>query len=293
MDVISAEIKLVFCEGEPNSLDYALLNHILPPHANIHIEPASGKGGLSRFAEGYFRQIQKDDLFANQPKANYVIFRDRDFDAIPPDQVQLIRQERFGSRVLLSHPTCIENYFLDGDLFHQFWDYRSQNTPNWRSGPSLGTHYYEDQLEKAAKSISDYQAVRWALTAMKPEEDGFGLKNYLTNKKDDLPTSLDKESCVREAQKLLNDFNSRSHPIDLNQFHDRLNGFLETFRDKGFWDNRRYKIYFSGKDLTTQMQKQSSKLPSFKDYHHNWAVEHFDWQKHPDLIELAKEMETP
>jgi hypothetical protein len=75
VSVISLSTKLLFCEGKPDSLDYAILARLVG-NPNIVI-PAGGKYGLGAFIQGRLSS------YLNQ-KPSYLAFRDRDFDAVPP-----------------------------------------------------------------------------------------------------------------------------------------------------------------------------------------------------------------
>lgn len=297
MSSIVADTRLIFCEGEPDSLDVALLERMAVP-SRVQVVPARGKGSIARFVEGYLRSNRKNVVFSSQAIPDYRIFRDRDFDAKPPDQPKLIRpgetdnRGETDTRILLSHRTCIENYFLDGNLFHEFWEYCHHNSEKWRFGPSRGSDFFETCIEKAARALLDYQSVRWALTALKPSGGWPTLKNFLGARNDDLPTLLQGEACFQKAQELLTSFSNVTQRIDPTQFQEKLDEFLAFFQQAHFWDSKMYKVHFSGKDINTMIQReQSSHIPSLNGYR-NWAVKNFDWRSHPDLLELSKELES-
>lgn len=114
MSVISG--KVIFCEGKQTSLDNSLLEHLIrdlqaatPPT----IVPAGSKFTFTIFAQGYFFP----DEGTKQP---YIVFRDRDFDLPPAEDVCLL-QIPTQPRVFLTHRSCIENYLLDADLLDQYW----------------------------------------------------------------------------------------------------------------------------------------------------------------------------
>lgn len=81
MSIISSRQKLLFCEGQPESFDYAILKRLV--NTSEVVIPAGGKYGLGAFIQGRLSTYQ------NQLPL-YLAFRDRDFDANPTLAVQLI-----------------------------------------------------------------------------------------------------------------------------------------------------------------------------------------------------------
>ncbi|WP_238361068.1 hypothetical protein [Iningainema tapete] len=105
MSVVSG--KVIFCEGKQTSLDFRLLNRVVE---NLLIDkptivPSGSKFTFSIFTQGYFSREQA----TNQ---RYIIFRDRDFDAQPTDNIELIQLKS----MFLTHRACVENYLLNADL---------------------------------------------------------------------------------------------------------------------------------------------------------------------------------
>lgn len=112
MSVVSS--KIIFCEGKEESLDSKLLERVLEtlPAERPTIVPYGSKFSFSLFAQGYFCGKKIDSQ-------KYLVFRDRDFDAKPSEEVRLIQLR--SQPVWLTHRACIENYFLDPDLIHAYW----------------------------------------------------------------------------------------------------------------------------------------------------------------------------
>jgi len=54
MSVIS-QGKLLFCEGKPDSLDYASLSRLV--NQTVTVIPAEGKQGLKTFAKGWLSPL--------------------------------------------------------------------------------------------------------------------------------------------------------------------------------------------------------------------------------------------
>ena len=81
--VTDPSIRLIFCEGQPDSLDSMLLNRI--KSSNSQINPVGGKFAMRAFIQGRMSGYSPDRC------PDCVGFRDRDFDMDPPATSQLIR----------------------------------------------------------------------------------------------------------------------------------------------------------------------------------------------------------
>jgi len=113
VNVIGGGTKLLFCEGEPQSLDFRLLNGLLrgrPP--TTLIVPSGGKQGLRSFIRGR--------LAGYSSPLPYVVFRDRDFDVEPPIDVTLISPQPDGT-MFLTYRAAVKNYLLDATLIDSYW----------------------------------------------------------------------------------------------------------------------------------------------------------------------------
>lgn len=202
MSVIS-QGKLLFCEGRPKSLDYAILSRLVNQAATII--PAEGKQGLKAFAKG---------RLSNYPRQSphYLIFRDRDFDAPPPSLPQLIPLGS-GNQVVCTYRACIENYVLEATLLHQYWRDRAI-TPKWQYGPSPTLEDLKNWIATGAKSISDYQAVRWALASLMPESGWPKVETSLKGS-GELPQSLQLDDCKKVAEQLIAKFENAAKLLSL------------------------------------------------------------------------------
>ncbi len=78
MSIISG--PFLFCEGKPDSFDALMLVKLEPSKAAI--VPSGGKYGINNFVQGRL------SVYSKTPE--YLVFRDRDFDAEPPDTPCLI-----------------------------------------------------------------------------------------------------------------------------------------------------------------------------------------------------------
>ncbi len=111
MSVVSGR-KTIFCEGKQTSLDSRLLNKVVENLLGDRptIVAAGSKFTFSIFVQGYFSR----DAMGNQ---QYIVFRDRDFDAKPTASIQLLQLgNRLGHRsVFLTYRACVENYLFNAD----------------------------------------------------------------------------------------------------------------------------------------------------------------------------------
>ncbi len=276
--VTGGEIKLLFCEGTPDSYDYAILNRLIN-NSTTRVVPSGGKFSLGGFIQGYIYDYGKGE------KPSYLVFRDRDFDKEPPSTPQLISPFE-NKPVFLSYRPCIENYLLDATLIDTYWTENSEG-PNWKHGESLGINEINDWIKRSAEIIKDYQAVRWALSRLKPGDRWPEINT--TWRKDgsgDLPSSLVLEDCVEEAKKLINDFSDRVKNINEVEFDKHLQHYQQIFDSDKFWNQEEYTIWFHGKDLQKAMQKEKPHIFSLKKHFFRWATQRIDITKYPDLIEL-------
>lgn len=287
MSVVSS--KIIFCEGKQTSLDTQLLGRVLEtlPAERPTIVPCGSKFSFSLFAQGYF----SGQKIGSQ---KYLVFRDRDFDAKPSEEVRLIQ---LGSQsVWLTHRACIENYFLDPDLIHAYWQEKyieKQNYPisKWAHKDSPGIDRIAQWIETAAKSLQDYQAVRWALgELLVSSSTRTQLKTTWTDGSGQLPPSLALVDCRTEAIGLINQFRQAVETVTLDGFEASLASYNQQFSQSEFWSQKQYVIWFHGKDIQKEMQKQESQYISLKAFF-DWAVNQLDIDRHLDLRELRSKIE--
>jgi len=265
----------VFCEGEPDSLDINVLKQIVP--INVTIVPSGGKRSLKASKDGYFNSKNQRDY------PHYIIFRDRDFDAEPSDNTQLLTPFK-DKKIFLTYRACIENYLLEPPLIHQ---YRNRNAD--KIGISADMNDIEDWIKISAEKIKDYQAVRWALASLKPGERWSELSSTWTEGSGDLPESLDLDKCKTKATQLISDFIGTSQKINQDNFEKSLEKYLNKFDENNFWDQKLYFIWFHGKDLRKMMQKirpDSISLNKFCE----WAAENIIIDNYSDFIELKQKL---
>jgi hypothetical protein len=276
--VVDPNHKIIFCEGRPGSLDDLLLGHILPL-GQVLVKPVGGKHGMRAFIEGYLGAYSD----TNQP--DYLGFRDRDFDVEPPEQPQLTRWP--GEKpIWLSYRAAVENYSIDAHLIHRYWAER-ENAPGWSYGPAPSLRVIEEKIQVSAQALADYQAVRWALAQLKPGARWPELPTTWTGGSGTVPDSLHYADCLTNAHQLVTSFQDNIRDVQT----DRLSHYAETYRQKfstvDFFEEEKYLIWFHGKDHLAQLCRCLA--PNFPRRHYaDWAAEHLDVRKHPDLLQLIK-----
>jgi hypothetical protein len=270
-------LHIVFCEGQPGSLDNLLLAHLLPI-GYAEVKPLGGKHGMRAYIEGYL------DTYPADAQPSYLGFRDRDFDAEPPKQPQLIRLH--GEKpIWLSYRATVENYLVDADLIRQYWTER-ENAPGWAHGPALSTDEIENHIAESARELADYQAVRWALTKLKPGDHWPGVSTTWTAGSGAIPPSLEYDQCLAQASQLVLSFQQEIQDIHPNHLQTCAETYRERFADHHFFERAQHLIWFHGKDHLVLLCRRLS--PNFPRRHYaNWAAEHVDIQKHPDLQQLV------
>ncbi len=280
MSVVSG--KVIFCEGKQTSLDFRLLNRVIENLSTNKptIVPSGSKFTFSVFVEGYFSR----DRVANR---QYIVFRDRDFDAEPTNNIALIQL----NSMLLTHRACVENYLLNADLIHNYWVTKyieKQNNPSskWGHGNSPGISAISTWIEQAAKSLLPYQAVRWALAnLLQLSASRHQLKTTWTGGSGKLPSSLTLQDCQTQAMALINQFQQAVGTVTQERFVESLGVYQQQFTQEEFWTQKQYLIWFHGKDIQKAMQQQKSQYISLNAFF-DWALNQLDINQYPDLIEL-------
>ncbi len=286
--------KVVFCEGKDKSLDSQLLQQLKPN--DVAIVGAGGKFAFTHFAEGYFYRPSQGSSSSNEQNKKYMIFRDRDFDIEPTEQVQLLRLKSEGT-MFLSHRTCIENYLLEPQLIHAFWGekYREkQENPSskWGHKDSPGMETISQWIEAAARYLKDYQAVRWALAdSVTIGATRSQIQTTWMGNSGILPQSLTLQDCRNEALNLIKQFRTTISMVTESRFEEQLNNYMHRFEQEIFWSQRQYLVWFQGKDIQKQMQREKSQFISLSDFF-QWAIGKIDFTEHLDLVELKRRVES-
>lgn len=280
MSVVSG--KIIFCEGKQTSLDFRLLNRVVENLLTNKptIVPSGSKFTFSIFVQGYFSR----DGATNQ---QYIIFRDRDFDAKPTANIELIQL----NSMFLTHRACVENYLFNADLIHNYWqtkyiEKQDNPTSKWGHGDSPGIEAISAWIEEAARSLQDYQTVRWALAdLLQSSATRHQFKTTWTGGSGKLPSSLTLQDCQTEAEALINQFQQAVATVTLDRFEQSLAVYQQQFAQEEFWTQKQYLIWFHGKDIQKAMQQQKSQYISLNAFF-DWALNQLDVNQYPDLIEL-------
>lgn len=312
MSVVSGG-RIIFCEGTETSLDSQLINQILTGIAGekYTIISVGGKFNVSTFVRGYFSRNrgintrnQEINTRNQATNPNYLIFRDRDFDVVPTNNIQLLQiaQSRGQSSTFLTHRACIENYLLDADLIHRYWceKYVEQldrpKTSKWGYRNSPGLPAINQWIETSARSLQFYQAVRWALGDLCNQGAARQqLKTTWTARSGQLPDSdsLELEDCVNQALQLVNSFRQNVESITPELLETRIDFYCQLFSQEEFWSQKKYLIWFHGKDLQKQMQRQEQQYISLSSSSFiEWMLPQINLTQHPDLLELRNRLEA-
>jgi len=289
VSVVSSR-KIIFCEGKKASLDSQLLNKVVE---NLLIEKPTIVGSGSKFTfsvftEGYFYP----DEISNQ---KYIVFRDRDFDLEPTQNIQLLELKNARGKIFafLTHRACVENYLIDADLIHRYWAAKYQEklenpSSNWGHKDSPGIEDINAWIENSARQLQDYQAVRWALADLWQTQ--VQLKTTWTSGSGNLPSPLTLQECCDEALNLINQFREVVDTVTEENFEVSLDKYQHQFAQPEFWENKQYLIWFHGKDIQKMMQQEKNQYISLK-WFFNWAINQLDITLHSDLVELRSKIQ--
>ncbi len=150
---------------------------------------------------------------------------------------------------------------------------------------------YTDWIETSARHIQPYQAVRWALgDLLRISTAREQLKTTWTGGSGRLPKSLDLQDCRNQALKLIKQFRQAVKAVTPEEFETSLNSYQQQFTQRNFWTQQQYLIWFHGKDLQREMQRQKPDYISLSSFF-DWAIDQFDINQYPDLMELRARIE--
>lgn len=283
--------KIIFCEGKKSSLDFSLLNRLFEsfPSNKPTIVPAGSKFTFSVFAQGYF---SPDEVGSQQ----YIVFRDRDFDVYPTENIRLLKPIKSQDKVFATHRACVENYLLDPHLIDNYWLSKfteKQDNPSskWGHGNSPGVETIKNWIENSARHLQEYQAVRWALgDLLQMSGSRVQLTTTWTGGSGKIPVSLELQDCKSQAQDLINQFIQGVKAVNQEDFEESLAKYQRQFTQVDFWHNQDYLIWFHGKDIQKMMQKNESNYISLNTFF-DWAIAHLDIAQYPDLVELHTQIQ--
>jgi hypothetical protein len=264
--------SVIFCEGKNNSCDYELLNWTILTGTGPAIVPLGDKYRFNAAIEGYFAERVANDI----PLPSIIAFRDRDFDIRPMPEPSLSRL-RGNKPIFATHRACVENYVLDVELFELGW------VQSWGTFP--GREQMQVLIDESARSIADYQAVRWALASLKPGDRWPEIRNTWRSSDGDIPQVLDFQSCMVQARELTRHYLEQISSISIERLETEAENFRLEFSQIEFYEQRQYLVWFHGKDLLKVISRNLGGNFSSKTYV-SWGVKHLNIQNHPDLLEL-------
>ncbi|AMW31214.1 hypothetical protein AP285_28145 [Limnospira platensis YZ] len=229
----------------------------------------------------------------------YIVFRDRDFDQQPTPQTQLLslRHKRGKVSAYLTYRSCLENYLLNADLIDKYWQEKYQEkienpSSKWSYNNSPGIDNISEWIETSARNIQDYQAVRWSLGELLAGSSAREtLKTTWTGGSGTLPNSLVLQECKISALEMINKFRQAVDTVTSEHLEIYLTNYQEKFSDEEFWNRQQYLIWFHGKDLIKQMQRQENRYPPLKQFL-DWGITRININQYPDLLELKNKIES-
>jgi len=282
MAVDSHSTKILFCEGKPDSLDSLLLSTIVPL-GQIRIQSVGSKQSLPSYIQGYWEGQNID------PPPNYIGFRDRDFDRKPPSTPRLLEFHP-KRNIWTGYRTTIENYLIDPNLIHEYWQIHAQ-APKWQCGPPPSQEEIAAAIRESAEELCDYQAVRWALASLKPGKRWPEIQTTWRDGSGHLPKSFEYKDCLGEARILVEKFHNAVKTVTIEKLEQTAEEYRQKFHNSNFLDNQEYLIWFQGKDHMKNLWPKLCENFSQKSYT-QWAAQKINIELHPDLEELVELVST-
>lgn len=278
MGVLGPPGRVLFCEGKEDGLDQLVLSRLLEGAAGWTVVPTFSKSGYGSFAKGYLR---------SKDPASWSGVLDRDFDLRPPDAPQLLSDPRDRS-VWRLHRAEIENYLLDPDLIAAYWrEGEAGGKPEFRRAESPAQ--IRARIEAAARALVSYEATRWALATLRDRQPR-RLTTTWRGSGDPPPVAeLSLDECTRRAGAML----TEHPPLRLQDLERETGALVERFECEEFWRSSSHLVWFSGKDIAKQIQRQDPDLFNLSGGYLKYAAQNFDWTAHPDLVELSQRLREP
>jgi hypothetical protein len=204
------------------------------------IVPLGGKFGSPAYIQGYLEAGR-----VMKPKFAFLL-KDRDFDYPLPDNVQLIDAKLNnggnGTFLYATYRAAIENYLINESLLCSFL---------LEKGENINENTISSIFKTAARTISDYSAVRHALGKLRKP---LNLKTtWIKEGSGHLPHSdiLGSLQLLKsEAHVMVSSFEDMASSISIEIFDRILIDFKTHFDSEKFWLNSEYMIWFHGKRFT-------------------------------------------
>lgn len=224
-------VNLLLCEGADNSTDVRVLRKLLAGRCEVRPEGSKYGMGIKVLAE---RNAKNNPRIAGMLDGDFQPEWDGPTDAPCPWEHRQ-RTIQFGWRWRRKE---IENYLLDPKVVLK----------------SLGLlappeHKYAARLEKAAETLSSYQAARTALSNCRPRFRGlpskWGPEKGLDHHQ--FPNDLNKQACRRGIDVTVEDYRA-AHEVTVDGVLERFEQLLPECSDNGL--RRRHFLWtYAGKDL--------------------------------------------
>ncbi len=260
---MASPIRWLFCEGEQGSPDVLLLRAVVNG-LGVQVQPCGSKDGLPAFARGFVRRGATDD---------YLVFRDRDFDAEPTPRRQLLRDPLQRARVWLGHRAAVENYLLSPTLLHA-----------WLARPDFSEADVAGLLNESARDLLAHQAARWSLAVMRPAGLSLPRLHAISGTDGELPADLSADACRAAAAARLQPVATGLRELGMNAFDEQCQRWTARFSSDSFWSGAEWLVWFHGKDLRTAVARRLSNV--HWSHYLAYAATHLDWRQHPDLVQL-------
>ncbi|PPT09811.1 hypothetical protein CKA32_003240 [Geitlerinema sp. FC II] len=116
------------------------------------------------------------------------------------------------------------------------------------------------------------------------------LKTTWTGGSGKLPESLTLQDCKNRGLELVDRFRQAALSVTFENFQTHLSHYQHRFSQDEFWTENCYLIWFHGKDLQKEMQRQQSNYISLSSFF-EWAIDRLDMTQHPDLMDLKARIE--
>jgi hypothetical protein len=239
--------KIIFCEGEQNSIDRLFINKYIGTNNNT-IKPIGTKNDISGFLKGYNSAVKA---------TNYILIRDRDFDFEPNEINKGLIQIPQKTNIFTTYRASIESYFIDATLLHKYF-FWLRNTPKYQNKENIyipTVNEIQTTIIAAAKKIQCYQAVRWALAKLK-SNNKFFFESKWVKEDGKMPKQFDLEYCQIQANKLIDNFQEKTKAVNKEKLDSYIGEFMQKFTATDFYEQEKYLVWFHGKDLKAMVRDE-------------------------------------
>ncbi len=268
-----SKIVFLFCEDDCHMGILANITSGLASEYDIRTVKTGGVRGQNAFVEGFLNRG------GASTSSRSIVFRDRDFDFPIPDKPELRVEEKENKSICTLYRVTAENYLLSPELFKAYFQHLGKATQI----------DFADIFETSARQIATYSAARHTLAFFR---DNFSFRTSWTPQSGKLPTSLDREFCLKNAWSLVDEKQGKLCPINQTEFQEKYASFFSKF-DDNFFRSQQYFIWFNGKDLETSINQNLPKGSSISmEAYYRFALRQFDFRHFPDLVQFHNFLTT-